>query len=594
LMENGIVGKANPDFLSKIWNIIRGVFNLNHLPPIWDSYKVLELPNSQIIKSWEKIIYKWKEYEFKAIFDAWSPILGWAREDHIVVWVNKYSLELIDKNWKEKKITISNLDQLNWIKKAPWNFQQWEKVKINHPNRWILEWQITEINWNEATVIYDVEWQTRKKVVNINTLEKLDNTKKIDKTVLEKIERNNKIIANFIDDLKGKEQKITINWEEYTYYKTNEWENLFIAENWNAHKMFVDEKWEILVVNEKIWVSKSAKEFNKIKELSTEELLTQEINNAKSIDEIFTILWKEEKIWKYNSDDVLYNIELYLNWERELTTITSKLNLRNKVVELKKIEIIRKNDELIKKSKLNQLWPKWLNAKTEQWEVWNCYFVAALNTLKHHPNWGELLTNMIKIKSEWVWEVTFKWHNKPIVITSDNLREMKHIWEDWNIQHSYIDTPNLWDIILERAHARITNEQRWWKTDQTFMLNKKWELTHEWWHSDEALRLFLWENIETNRITEWFSKILEKWFDEFDFIWLYSPLIKTDSKKFYVKWVNWENYGLSYRHAYSIKSINNETNIVEVVNPHDSSIIMQFRTEDIENNFWHMYYWRNI
>ena len=372
--------------------------------------------------------------------------------------------------------------------------------------------------------------------------------------------------------------------------------------------MSVDKEWKVIITNEYTKEIKNVKEFDKIKELSPEELLIQEINNAKSVNDILDIVGEKKEYWKYESENVIDAIVSYLKWESDSNVITRYWNLRQKVIELK-------NADYIKKSKLSKLWPNWLNAKTEQWNVWNCYFVWALNAVKNHPNWWELITQMIKIKWEWIWEVDFKWYNKKITITMADIEGMRYLWEDWRMKDWFIDTKNIWDLIIERAHARAVNQIRWWKKDETFKINHNWELNHDWWHMEEVLKLFYWNNVSSEKISTWtdwklysqnikwdygdldmdnklniFTNFLMSNLSNDKLIWLssLSTKWKSDIDKYIWSDINGRKVTLYHQHQYTISNFNKKEWWVAVVNPHDSSQEVIYRISDI----WK--YFRNI
>ena len=95
-----------------------------------------------------------------------------------------------------------------------------------------------------------------------------------------------------------------------------------------------------------------------------EEKISNLISVANSLEELKGIIRGVEGIWNYTSNHLVRVIENYRNGSWELTGITRTAGLRDKVFWLK-------NNEVIQRSSLSALWPKWLNFVTKQWRVWN-------------------------------------------------------------------------------------------------------------------------------------------------------------------------------------------------------------------------------
>ena len=385
------------------------------------------------------------------------------------------------------------------------------------------------------------------------------------------------------------ENKLT-NFNSWDIIEVNTWNSVYVFEkldNWNYKSVWWNNEkliWNIINKEENIiisdhltmqfwWIQTS--EIKSVNKLEKSNIIN-DISSAKSIEELLNIIEKKGKIWNYNSDYLIDLIYKYINWVNDvkLENITRTSWLRDTVARLK-------NNDLIEKSRLRQLWPNWLNSVTKQWNVWNCYFVAWLNTLKNHPNWWNILKDMILIKWNWNYEVNFKWYNKVIIITKNDINEM------WKAK---IETNNIWDLIIERAHARVINEERWWKNGETFYL--KWnDYNHAGWHSDKVLSLLLWDEVNSFKSSSNIKTYIKKWFNEYDFMWLYSKLEKTDKDFYNVKDFNWKNIKIHYSHAYSIKNIDKERWIIDVINPHNSWVTLTFNIKEIENIFSTFFWW---
>jgi len=382
--------------------------------------------------------------------------------------------------------------------------------------------------------------------------------------------------------------------------------------DWRIHEAkiwWVNDKWQLITFWEEWWVymekSFSPNQLDKINLINNIDF---DINKANSIEELFNLIDKQWKIWDYDSIYLKKVINMYLNWEIELNTITRTSWLRDKV-------LLLKNSEFINKSVLKELWPNWLDTKTSQWPVWNCYFVAWLNSVKNHPNWWKLLEEMITIKSNWDFEVHFKWYYKPITISLNDINEM---WRN------KIDSHNIWDIVIERAHARVVNDIKWWKKWQTmFFRNNENELIHEWWNISKVLELFYWNNINISHIsdyTDWKKRINKNWklteineknwfftfnknddfwnfvmenLDEKNFMWLSSKSLngKTDADSYVWLDFYWKKVDIAHWHAYTIYDFNKKEWWVSVVNPWDSSQHIKYSINDISKYFWWITIW---
>ncbi len=439
----------------------------------------------------------------------------------VIIWV-WIGINKILKSWKLAKYT-NRLKKL-WVKNP-------EKMIEKAFNKSILKKEIKQKNIDQTKINSELKNSKPWDIIEINTWNSIYVFKKINSKTYESVWWSNEnLIWNII----------------------NKQENLIITNNWKI------KFW---------WIETSViKSINKLENPNK----INDISSAKSIEELLKIIESKWKIWNYKSDYLIDLIYKYINWVNnvKLENITRTDWLRN-------IVALLKNNDLIKKSSLRQLWPNWLDSTTKQWQIWNCYFVAWLNTLKNHPNWWNILKKMIKIKWHWVYEVNFKWYNKPIIITKNDLNEM------WKAK---IETNNIWDLIIERAHAKIINKQRWWKSGETFINNLN-DFNHAWGHSDEVLDLLLWNEVTSFRVKNKFNKYINKWFEKYDFMWLYSKLEKTDKNFYNIKDYNWKNIKIYYSHAYSIKNINKQNWSIDIINPHDSSVTLKFKIKELENNF---------
>ena len=346
--------------------------------------------------------------------------------------------------------------------------------------------------------------------------------------------------------------------------------------NWN---------WDLTQITNTWWLRDKVSLLIKIEKTEKISINFSSINSFKELGEYLNRLpnwWLQWSKQFYTSDQLMSIIQEVRNWNLNLTKITNTWWLRYKVKELL-------NNRYIEQSSLKALWPKWLNHITNQWAVWNCYFVAALNWIKNHPNWWKILEEMITIKWDWIWEVNFKWHNKPITITRSDL------WEMWDAK---INTNNIWDNIIERAHARIMNKKRWWISGETMYKKVRTlngenvlDYSHSWGDSTKVFDLFFWKSIKSEHIDSDFEIYLKYNTDSESYIWLYSKW-ENDNISNIFKDYKWRNVNIPNQHAYTISNVDKEKWLVDVINPHNSWQVMTFKIENLENIFKTIYSWK--
>ena len=182
-------------------------------------------------------------------------------------------------------------------------------------------------------------------------------------------------------------------------------------------------------------------------------------------------------------------------------------------------EELRRLQELKEWKYLSELWPNWLRAKMEQWAVGNCYFVAALDALKAHPNCMQYLKSMIQPATDGNgWIVKFRWHDTSTRVTMQDVAEMG----DARINGQ------LGDAILERAYWRLRQHQydpslRWGfqakeieRSERTMMARTdSGKKTHEWWWMSTVFKDFFWdaahnEDIENFKYSKDMGSLKEK------------------------------------------------------------------------------------
>lgn len=187
--------------------------------------------------------------------------------------------------------------------------------------------------------------------------------------------------------------------------------------------------------------------------------------------------------WDFVIRDLWSTNGTFLNYIDASSTLSDRVSQKS-VIE-------RNMEEIAQDPFLSSLWPnlsKWM----KQWPVWNCYFVAAINSIKEHPRGVSLLRQMVQPHPQW-YRVQFLWINQFTIISNKDIDDMGN-----NKLHG-----SLWDHILERAYWRLRHDRydpmlRWGfheqiaRTHWTLLAtNHRWDLVHEWWWMKEVLSDFL-------------------------------------------------------------------------------------------------------
>lgn len=488
---------------------------------------------------------------------------------------------LVPEDFKMEKWYLDNIFWFLWLGLSIFWLQSLSKVsKID---------KLTKILWK-----IDIE-----KLVT--ALKEISEKMNLDININEIITKLQNLTTKFNLNLLKKEVSSVSDITILKLKSLNEWDYIFI--NWQK-KYIAKVSWNIIitkhiledwkVVSEKINLKmlKSSWEYNWLSKaefsiLDIEDRMYNLVNIASNINEIKEAILKKWQIWRYSSDYLIDVINQVMNWTLDVTHITRLYWLRDKVALLK-------NNSFIQRSFLKDLWPYWLDHITKQWQVWNCYFVRALDSVKFHPDWWKLLTEMITIVKPWKeWRVKFEWYYQEIIITLKDIEDLRR-----SKPHGWVmQTGNIWDLIIERAHARYVNQVIKWRSQwRTVLVNEKWKLPHEGWYSKEVLELFFWDKIDAKYI---YKNDFDSFFynyDHKDFLWLSSKYKTwmTDEKTYDVLDVRWRTVKLHYSHAYSIYNVDRINWVVDVINPHNSWEVIHFKISDLKNYFDRLDYWKFI
>ncbi len=620
------------EFTNQSWKILRGEIvwhNINWHVKIWvKDWSSISQYNSKgedlnSIKIIERIPYKkdfnvWDRVTIETLYGEWERSI-----------IRSWEVLEIFPDWK---VLIRRESSSN---------QQWAKIQIdlNDPNTRISKIrQFEEIEYpklldrlkNNILQITDINLRNKIKVLIITPFEKLKDLKDFSsKTVnqlLENVYKVEKLLLNNWSDQTNNllnsliSIKSFIKWildknSKIMWVKPEMIEKLKVLKVWDAIEVWWQKNiisnidWNTIelrvilpddtILKDKInlddlgnnleyrWLNNA-----NITKSSDEERLFNSISAVDSFEELFSTIRANWKIWKYSPSRIISIIKKYENWEiTEINRITRQWWLRDKVARLKNYDFIRDDDTLAK------LWPRGLDSITKQWAVWNCYFVASLNALKNHPRGWEMLKNMIKETKDW-WIVKFAWHNETIKITKSSLDEMAEARQS---------SDNIWDIIIERAHARVVNKQRWWNSWETMMVRRNGDLIHSWGQMKDTIRLFFWNRSENTlyyysegRIvkskdferSEYMASkslrtILSRNLDVDNLITISSKFEKWKTDKYSYPWTDfyWREIKIVYGHAYSVSNFSYKEWWFSVVNPHDSWTEIRLKIDDFDKYF---------
>jgi hypothetical protein len=230
-----------------------------------------------------------------------------------------------------------------------------------------------------------------------------------------------------------------------------------------------------------------------------------------------------------------------------------------------------KNDSYITKSLSPHLQEPFL-LDQPNWDIKqnssNCYFVAALWSLMKNPKYRMILEkSMVQLDKD-TWKYTFPDGNE-ITVTQEEINDYENSsHKDWLI---------IWPIgykILEIAHIKYLDH---WRKCQWGL--EKWFNGTQWWNVMEVLRIFLWNShdyfkIKTNSIP---SMVLGQFGLETIWKWISNIVahISGSWEYFYYKWIKMAN-----KHAYSIIDYNSETKTISLINPWNTSKVLQFEYKE--------------
>lgn len=274
------------------------------------------------------------------------------------------------------------------------------------------------------------------------------------------------------------------------------------------------------------------------------------------------------------------------------------------------------------KALYNELWPMGLVSVMEQGSVGNCYFIAALQTMKSKPGWLSSLMDIIT-KTQDGYVIQFIGDQKSTIVTLDDIKKLRRAWKEmksWQLGDRILEYAYLRKRSANAAGKAVPESANW----NTVLPKENGELAHEWWRVKDVFLDLFWKKLESIhfRSVANSSKLFDaleqkggyglssmhpKVIDMIDLRnifpdksrWELKELqkkIKTgrwDSHKYSVQDIYWNTRTVYMQHAYTIEWFSRTHDWVEVVNPHDvlgdrirmssSELMKKFRSMDVWN-----------
>ncbi len=228
-------------------------------------------------------------------------------------------------------------------------------------------------------------------------------------------------------------------------------------------------------------------------------------------------------------------------------------------------------------------WVEWIFAQSKQWNVGNCYFLAALDSMKYSSDFIDIITKVFRKTSEW-WEVTFLWlkppNNKTVITNRDMNKTVEYY--DWTVIKLFSDSTQA-DKILERAYWRFRQHRlnypdskeiphHW--SNNTVAVYWDRETSHWWWNMVEVTENLFWYKsvkyplpLSTN-MQSWVRHALTETVKKNCSIILWTTGIWDDTETFILNTFEWA-VSLYKSHAYSA-IYDPSRDIVTIINPHDT------------------------
>lgn len=468
---------------------------------IWNSWNLTSKINEKIDRALSIRIPKWKENLYYSNFSDNIPQS--LKSKNPIAWIDtsweifynkthieqKYGLVITQENW-------STLFDGHPLYKHPkskeilahlWVLKQHEVTHRYLELNWISEIRVWEKNYSQETLCMIADGSMR---VSAQELEQIQSqiSKQIWKDFIfediRKLDTKELLLQDSVDYKRFEEAAKTLSLNnvslnssfkvltgnsEYSFVKISENQYKLIWTNsWNPMARYV---WQTSIVYIKNWVLYMDWFFktSQIRDLVHLNLrnntFRDQFSNISIWNEIMFITNSWSKYTFYKLSDSSYVMKWdstskfsNLFWKAWNLTILAEWNFSFQTSDwfgfkssgIRDLQFIKWNNSSVDTSfYIKHLWPNWINAPMKQWPVWDCYLVATIDALKRNAFSWDLMSKIIQPNMEnWVmrwYRVNFRWLNKYVIIDDSAIWEMGINRVSWQ----------LWDIILERAYARL-------------------------------------------------------------------------------------------------------------------------------------------
>ena len=283
----------------------------------------------------------------------------------------------------------------------------------------------------------------------------------------------------------------------------------------------------------------------------------------------------------YTGEELIDLINRVQTGKAEIDSITRTGGLRDKVEELlgrrQGVEIENGSSLVEKSNKMSVFWPEGLDNRMRQGPLGDCYFIAALHSMKRNPLFNKRLDEMMDINPDGSWTVHFKEGHEEIKvhITQQDLDEAKEAERG-------ILEGSLGDKVLERAYARLAQRDKErgflskvFKKNADNTLHGSGNTVHEGKMAIEGgvsarvfSKFFGRDNVDVKvkpvrsgkKFVDWFKKASDN-----------SIFCAGSYRTRKVKTLDQNEFEVASFHTYSIELAKNGNHVV-VTNPYDSSV----------------------
>ncbi len=483
----------------------------------------------------------------------------------IVTWTDEWG------NINQKNVGIDNIQKTNDISpqllEDIQSLQTGYIIKLKNGN----SWYVTSRNWD--SLFFEVSypnWRLEYKKITIDELiQSWWNIDDIVKYIPQEIKIPEQRSIDGIIDFVSKMHAPWIAWSEKLFTK---WELIHVLEAIRAGNYDLIDN-----LTRAGWLRKRVIEAIKITPPEIPLQLWQEIYVKRSNGTVER-WWRIEEIREGNiiirniqdpnlirncDKDELYSLQQIEWWKVELQDVSAEFQRR-------KLELLKSQEQLPREDFL-----KLFDGDFWQKNVWNCYFVAAMHSLRQSPDFEVIMRTSIR-KVSWWYEVQIPmlstWKGKSVFIPEWSLEAQ---------QNPNYGRKNKWWGIDNRTHLDPIDGPLWYKVlEMAYIIEKFWgpdRLKAEWGFGSEVLLRMTGDNFVQTKIWSfwiWKSLYEQGWQSSFlDFAKKYDPKrnIATANS---IHWEGWHDNSyiidgikISHSHAYSIMNINRFTQEITLRNP---------------------------